>query len=399
MLLSLLPALYPAALCEASGDSAFITAPRVGAAPAIDGHVGADEWRDAAAVNGWVAIGAQALAEPNTVAYLCHDHNALYVACYCFEPAPNLPRAFERRHDDRAFEDDCVQVFVAPEDPRAAQTASISFGGYDGASDTWYRDIQAYYEFTVNAAGSPTEARNDVRDWDVPWEAAVSRDAEGWAAEIAIPFAAFGLSRAPEDAVWGLNLFRNRPSQLSGWVCPAFGGYRPLPLGAVRLVAGRPVVRQTAPPTAGPGDHELWFEVRNPGPAAAVTLNVVPTGAEPVARRVMLPAGVSESVSVPYRLGARYAVYADGDEVPLLVGEVPYHVPPRVRLWLRYFALAGEVRADVQLPRPEGAAEATLTLQPAVGAATTAALARHAGGASAGRASAVDAHRGRWQGA
>jgi hypothetical protein len=375
MLLSPLLVLCSPGLCQTRGDSAFVTVPRIAHPPAIDGRLDPDEWRDAAAISGWVSIGAQALAEPSTVAYLGFDSEALYLAFRCLEPDRRLPRAFKRPHDDRAFEDDCVQVFVAPEDPRAAKTASISFGGYDGALDTWYQDIQAYYEFTVSAAGSETEARNDVRDWDAPWQAAAARDEEGWTAEIAIPFAAFGLKGAPADAVWGLNLFRNRPPQLSGWVCPAFGGYRPLPLGAMRLVADRPFVQQAEPPRVGLGDNELRFAVRNPG-ATATPIDIVVSlpGGEEAARRLSVAAGATERVIVPYRLlgagglRAAYAVRADADDVPLLAGSVPLYVPPPVRLDLRYFALPAEVRADVHLSDVGAAAEATLTLQPPTGA-------------------------------
>jgi len=358
--------------CRAVGDNAFITVPRLSLAPVIDGRLAADEWRDAAAVSGFAALGGQALAQPNTAAYLGFDADALYLGFRCLEPDRNLPRAFKRAHDDRAFEDDCVQVFVAPEDPRAAKTARIAFGGYEGALDTWYQDIQAYYEFTVNAAGSRTEARNDVRDWDADWQAATSRNDEAWTAEMAIPFAAFGLQGAPEDAIWGLNLFRNRPPDLSGWVCPGFGGYRPLPLGAMRLVSRRPFVRQTEPPTAGPGDHELRLTLANPSESsAAVVIDATPGDGQSVQRRVDLAPGAQEPVSLAYALSAKYAVHAEGDEVPLLVGEAPYHVQPRLQLGLRYFALPAEVRADVNLTEIGGAAEATLTLQPPADDATT----------------------------
>jgi len=371
MIVSIALALLAAAgAAQASG--AFVTVPRVATPPAIDGRLDIREWREAAALSGFAAFGGQALAQPNTVVYLGFDGEALYLGFRCLEPDPNLPRALKRAHDDRAFEDDCVQVFVAPEDPRAAKTASIAYGGYDGALDTWYQDIQAYYEFTVNAAGSRTEARNDVRDWDVAWQAAVGREEGAWTAEIAIPFAAFGLDAAPEDAAWGLNLFRNRPPNLSGWVCPAFGGYRPLPLGAMRLVGHRPFVRQTEPPTAGPGDHELRLTVANPTDSqATAVVDATPGEGQPVQPRVDLAPGAQEPVSVPYGLSVKYAVHAEGDETPLLVGDVPYHVPPRVWLSLRHFALPAEVRADVRVAEAGGAAQATLVLQPPTGTPTT----------------------------
>ena len=48
-----------------------------------------------------------------------------------------------------------------------------------------------------------SEARNDVRDWDAPWQAKVGRGPGEWRAEIAIPFISLGFSKPPDHALLG----------------------------------------------------------------------------------------------------------------------------------------------------------------------------------------------------
>ena len=227
--------LLSAATALAQSDRACVTVGRAARPPVIDGRLSEGEWTGAAALSGFVQAGAGAIAQPRTTAWLAYDDRQLYVAFLCAETDADRPRGFVRGHDDRAYEDDCVQVFIAPEDLAKAPDARIHFGGYAGSYDNWYKDIAAYYEFTVSCMGSTTEARNDVRDWDAPWAAKVGREPGAWTAEIAVPFTSLGVAAPAGAALWGLNLFRMRQPDGMGWVNPGFGGYTPLPLGAMLL--------------------------------------------------------------------------------------------------------------------------------------------------------------------
>jgi len=359
------------------GDRPVVTVAYTSRAPVLDGQIDPQEWRDAATISGFVQAGGAALAEPNARAYLLFDDRALYVAVQCIEPDPSGPRGFPRAHDDRVFEDDSVQVFLAPEDLRQAKPAPVAFREYAGAYNNWFAGLPAYVEFTVNCRGSRTEARNDVRDWDAPWRARVGRNREGWEAEWEIPFPSLGVEQAPENALWGFNLFRNRQSALSGWVCPGFGGYTPTPLGAMRLIRDHPVAQQFSVPRPRRGRNALRLGVRNPtAKAVEVEVGITLPQGETIAQPAALPPGGFQTIRVPYRLAGegdlsvRYRVQVRGEEVPLLSGIVPLNVPPRLTLGLRYYALPGRVEGNVHLEPEARAARAILTVQPAEGPAS-----------------------------
>ncbi len=363
------PLLLWACGCLAAGERAFLTVGRAATPPALDGRALAASWRSAAGTGGFVVAGGGAVAAPATRAYVTFDDRALYVAFRCTEPDPSRPRGFVRPPGDRAFEDDCVQVFVAPEDILKAPEAKINFGGYQGAYDNWYRDISAYYEFTVNCMGSTTQARNDVRDWAVPWTAAVQRGKGEWTAEIAIPFSALGVTAPKTRTIWGLNLFRMRQPDGCGWVFPGFGGYTPLPLGAICLDPhGGPLARLEPPPPPKPGPNELTFTLLNPtaGPVE-MECTVIPTGGPRGAATRTVPTGGQERVSLAYSLAGRgslradYAVRLPGEDLPLLSGSLPLARPDPEQLTLSYYALPGLLEGTIHLEEGSTATRLELT--------------------------------------
>lgn len=358
--------------------SACVTVARCAVSPVIDGSLGDPAWEAAAGLSSFAAVGGATVALPETVCLLTYDDECLYVAVRCAETDSEHLVSPARTHDDEVWADDSVQVVVAPEDLRKAGDASIRFGGYAGAYNTWYQDIQAYYEFTVNSVGSTSEARNDVRDFDAAWRSAVGREPGTWTVEMAIPFTSVGVERAPEGSLLGLNVFRNRPPQLSGWLCPGFGGYTPMPLGAMLLAGARPVARLSpgAPPALG--DNVLALALDNPTTApVAVQATVTPSGGAAAREALTLAPGESRSLSLTYRLAgqgglaAAYDVRLEGADTPLLAGTLPLSVPASESADLRYYGLPGLVEACVQLGPASAAAKAVLSLTPQDGAAAT----------------------------
>ena len=375
------PSVFVALMCLvlcvcAQAERALVAVP-ADRAPVLDGRQAPGEWGRAAALSGFTQPGAGALADPDTVVYLMYDAQALYFAFRCSEPDPKRPLGLRRDHDDHAYEDDCVQVFVAPEDLAKAGQAQINFGGYQGAYQNWYSDIKAYYEFTVNCEGSLCEARNDVRDWDAPWQAKVGREKGAWTVEMRIPFRSLGVERAPEGTLWGLNLFRMRQPDASGWVNTGHGGYTPLPLGAMRFVGQTPVARMEALASPEAGTNSLTCAVMNPaGAAAEAELSVTAPGHEPIASGWTIPAGGAASTSVAYETAATggsatYAVKLKGQDTPLLTGSIPLPATPGTDISLRYYSVPAFVEGLVHLGGGERPVKATLTLEPTGGEVKT----------------------------
>jgi hypothetical protein len=163
---------------------------------ALDGRLDEAAWLAAEPVTGFAATRA---SEQTEVRFL-YDDGYLYVGARMRTADPTSVRALVGRRD---------RVDVA-------ESFAVSL-------DT-YRDRRTAYTFEVTAGGVRAdyvhpEDRFGSRDytWDPVWEARVARDAEGWTAEMRIPFSQ--LRFADADG-WGLNAFRRIPAQnrISAWI-------------------------------------------------------------------------------------------------------------------------------------------------------------------------------------
>ncbi len=127
-------------------------------------------------------------ATERTEVRFAYDDDALYVGARMFDPEPDkIVRRLSRR--DAEVSSDLVRVFLDP-----------------------HHDHQTGVMLTVSAAGSQGDAwlSNDFdRDesWDGVWDAAVTVDAEGWTAELRIPFSQLRFSPG-DHQTWGLNVSR-----------------------------------------------------------------------------------------------------------------------------------------------------------------------------------------------
>lgn len=354
------------------------TIPHTDAPPIIDGKLGQAEWAHATAISGLVNTGATAVSEPPTIAYLMWDDSTLFVAFRCFEPQADSPRGRSRPHDGHVWEDDAVQVFIAPEDVTRAADARVAFGGYEEAYDKWYKDIRTYYEFSVNCLGATSEARNDVRDWNASWVAHTGRERGAWVVEMAIGLDVLGVSSVPQQALWGLNLLRVRPPKLSGWVNPGWGGYAPIRLGAVLLFRERPFVAQSPMGQLTPGANKTRFRITNPSDEPAqIDVTVDATGGPKVARSITVPARDSQTVATAFELTghgslqAAFSVGLRGESVPLLSGRLPLSIPAPCQTDVRYYSALGIVEGTIHLQPGAGATSALLTLTGPDGEAQT----------------------------
>ncbi len=370
-ILIVIPALIACLYSAARADSgACVTIAKCHAAPTLDGRIDAGEWKDAAAISNFIDADCVTTENPNTVAYVMADDKNIYIATRCIEPDPKGPRGIVRKHDDRAFEDDCIQVYLAPEDIRKAKMAAINVGGYEGSYNNWYTDIKAYYEFTVNCKGSLTEAWNDVRDWNAPWTAKVGREKGAWTAEIAIPIKSLGIKSLSNDTFWGFTIFRNRQARRSGFVAPAYGGYTPLPVGAIYITNDHPVARMALTSAPVQGANELSFAlVNNTDKPSTIEVTAAQKGSKVSPRIITLAPMSSQIVKQPYTLAgegnaqADYSVKVQGEGVPMLSGYIGTNIQSKQDVDIRYFSIPAEVYGDIHLNTGSVATKAVLMAQ------------------------------------
>ena len=117
------------------------------------------------------------------------DHASLYVAVHAADPDEGAVVGHLTRRDEES-PSDWVRILVDS-----------------------FRDQRTAYEFAVNAAGVKQDRywfndRNHDPGWDAVWDSAVSRDHDGWRAELRIPFSQLRFNREATSA-FGFAVVRN----------------------------------------------------------------------------------------------------------------------------------------------------------------------------------------------
>jgi len=173
--------------------------------PVLDGRLEEPAWRGATPLTLLAADGSG--PPPNrTTARLLAASDGLYVGFQCPEDDPETLRARANRRDTRdVWRDDCVEISV---DPAARGESSLQFvASVTGAQ------YDARYERGRRDAG-----------WNGAWTVRTRRTAEGWTAEIRIPWRDLGLDGPPRPgAKMGFNAVRrenepvpDRPGRFRG---------------------------------------------------------------------------------------------------------------------------------------------------------------------------------------
>ncbi len=161
----------------------------------IDGRLDDAAWRDAVPVtNFWQREPMEGASPSDPLEVrLAYDDDALYVGARMVSTVP-LQAPMGRRDEGEQSEYFSVML------------------------DT-YLDRRTAYEFGVTAAGVRLDwyypqdnEREEDTSFDPVWQARTSRDAQGWTAELWIPFSQLRFTaRSPQ--VWGLNMYRWVPSR------------------------------------------------------------------------------------------------------------------------------------------------------------------------------------------
>ncbi len=129
-------------------------------------------------------------ASERTEVRIAYDEQNLYISAIFYDSEPDKIKAFQRRRDSPLDTDDKF-VFIL---------------------DT-YNDQRSSFYFEINPLGlmgdgilRTGQGTSINRSWDGIWRAWVVQNADGWAAEIRIPF--MTLNFDPKNDTWGINFLR-----------------------------------------------------------------------------------------------------------------------------------------------------------------------------------------------
>lgn len=190
-LLSAIPAISARAQSAASSKRAV--AIRVSNGPRVDGVMDDAEWRDAPIVSDFVQKIPVEGAVPSvrTEVRFVYDEQALYVGARLRRDDPQAIRTSVTRRDAESDAETFTVSLDTYLDRRTAYSFSVSSGGVRG-------DV-------YHAQDSEDSGREP--QYDPVWSARAKVDAEGWTAEMRIPFSQLRFNPADRQE-WGLELTR-----------------------------------------------------------------------------------------------------------------------------------------------------------------------------------------------
>ncbi len=203
-----------------------------GPAPRIDGALDDASWVRAQPISDFVQKIPNEGAEPSvqTEVRLLYDDDALYVGARLRRSDPQAIRTSITRRDGESD----AEVFTVSLDPyldrRTAYSFSVSSGGVRG---DWY--------LPQDSEDSGREAQ-----YDPIWSARARVDADGWTAEMRIPFSQLRFNAGAEQT-WGLQLTRNvsdKSERLQWVLIPAAAAGFASRFGRLEGISGIPPARR-----------------------------------------------------------------------------------------------------------------------------------------------------------
>jgi hypothetical protein len=199
-------AAFMSPVARAEGKTpARLTAVAVEKAPLIDGALDDSCWQQASHVEGFSRMAKAGQEFERTEAWICYDSRNVYVAFYCHDSHPQQVHALQRKRNGDITMDDSVRLSL------------------DVA-----RDHRTTYSFQLTPRGTQFEeipgGSAEKYEWRGDWTGAARIVADGWTAEMAIPFS---ILRYPAgQKVFGVHFARYlaRMSDWSSWPDLGQGG-------------------------------------------------------------------------------------------------------------------------------------------------------------------------------
>src|SRR5688500_3756109 len=175
---------------DGSGQT-VIRATRISTPPRVDGRLDDAVYREVQPIVGFIQQEPRE-GEPvteATQAWVMFDDDNIYIACRCSYARPETIESKDMRRDSS--------------NQRFTDAFAVML-------DTFH-DKRNGYIFTITPSGGFTDAlvtdeRNFTPDWNTVWDNSAARSADGWAAEMSIPFKS--LRYAAGGRTWGINIRR-----------------------------------------------------------------------------------------------------------------------------------------------------------------------------------------------
>src|SRR5438105_388616 len=167
-----------------------IIIPKAAAAPAIDGHLGDDEWKEAAVFKDFYQTGRGYNTAPSkpTEVYMMYDEKNLYVAFRCWDERDKIRATVAKR--DNVFGEDNVRMWLDTyNDQRRAYV--LGFNPLGIQQDGIYTEGKGP-DFSVDIV---MESKGVIEDW-------------GWSLEVKVPFKSLRYT-AGKGKQWGFSCARN----------------------------------------------------------------------------------------------------------------------------------------------------------------------------------------------
>jgi len=196
-------ALIPFSGVSAQPDSAIkLKAVKVEKGPHLDGVLTDEVWKQAEPFSGFKMVEPSPGNEPTekTELRVLYDETNLYIGIYCYDSEPGKIAANSLSHDQTgesqgmygshqgtSTSNDVVRVLIDP-----------------------FLDKRTAYIFYINPKGARSEGLvsggNASLNWDGIWEGRAKILADGWSAEMKIPFKTISFKK--DLPAWGLNVER-----------------------------------------------------------------------------------------------------------------------------------------------------------------------------------------------
>jgi hypothetical protein len=197
-----LPAAAPPAAPPAADRLPF-SVPRLSGPIQLDGRVDEPAWlaiEPLPVVSSSPVFGA--VPSERTEFRIAHDDDHLYVSGRLFDSEPDGIRAVSLRRDEGSFGNDWFVINLDP-----------------------YRDRENTLAFGTNPAGVLTDVAfsgdgvSSNFGWNTFWDARVSRDEDGWYAEMRIPLSSLRFEVHGDEVVMGVTIWRRiaRRNEMISW--------------------------------------------------------------------------------------------------------------------------------------------------------------------------------------